>query len=272
MIAPPPITVLGAGGWIGSALVKDLHHQGQPVLPVDRTALPGWLAKRDPVGLVIYAIGLTSDFRQRPHATAEAHVGLLSQVLQRPGLENLLLLSSTRVYARSKDTREAASLSCLSSDPSDLYNLSKLLGEALVLQDPRPGLKVARVSNVVGPAQPATTFLGALLAEAHEHGAVMIQQPADTAKDYVALADVVRLLPQIGRHGRERLYNLGSGRNTSHAEIAIWLKRQGAAVRFVPQISSGHSFPPLVIERLAAEFEPPGDPFGQTLVLSADPA
>ena len=228
---------------------------------MDRAALPHWLAGTEPLGPVIYAIGLTADFRQRPYATAEAHVGLLSQVLQRPGLERLLLLSSTRVYSRSVDTRETAPLPCLSNDPSDLYNLSKLLGEALVLQDPRPSLKVVRLSNVVGPGQPASTFVGALLAEAREHGVATIQQPAHTAKDYVALADVVRLLPLIAEQGRQRLYNLGGGRNISHAEVAAWLERQGVAVRFAAQAASGLSFPPLAIERLAGEFEPPGDPF-----------
>jgi len=263
MAEPLPITVLGAGGWIGAALVADLQCQGRPVRPLHRADLPAWLADAEPQGPVIYAIGLTADFRQRPHATAEAHVGLLSRVLQRPGLEQLLLLSSTRVYSRSADTQETAPLPCLSADPSDLYNLSKLLGEALVLQDPRPGLKVVRLSNVVGPGQPPSTFVGALLEEARSSGVVTIQQPADTAKDYVALADVVRLLPLIAERGQQRLYNLGSGRNLSHAEVAAWLERQGVRVRFAPQADNGLQFPPLRIERLAAELEPPMDPFRQ---------
>ena len=258
---PLPITVLGAGGWIGAALVADLQRQGRPVRPVDRADLPAWLTDAEPQGPVIYAIGLTADFRQRPHATAEAHVGLLSRVLQRPGLEQLLLLSSTRVYSRSVDTQEATPLPCLSADPSDLYNLSKLLGEALVLQDPRHGLKVVRLSNVVGPGQPPSTFVGALLQEARSSGVATIQQPFDTAKDYVALADVVRLLPLIAEHGSERLYNLGSGRNVTHAEVGAWLERQGVRVHFAAQAVSGLQFPPLQIERLAAEFKPPVDPF-----------
>lgn len=271
MPTPGPITVLGAGGWIGAALVADLRRQGRAVIAVDRAALPAWLAGVEPPGSVIYAIGLTADFRQRPHATVEAHGGLLSQVLQRPGIERLLLLSSTRVYARSADTRETAPLPCLSSDPSDLYNLSKLLGEALVLQDPRPGLKVARLSNVVGPGQPASTFVGALLEEARAGGVVTIQQPADMAKDYVALADVVRLLPLMAEQGQQRLYNLGSGRNTSHAEVAAWLERQGARVRFASgeAASVGLSFRPLAIERLAAEFARPANPFQQHLLDSS---
>ena len=259
-----PITVLGAGGWIGAALVLDLQRQGRKVQTVDRTSLQAWLAGKEPQGPVIYAIGLTADFRKRPHATAEAHVGLLSRVLQRPGLEQFLLLSSTRVYGRSAETYETAPLPCLSSDPSDVYNLSKLLGEALVMQDPRPGLKVVRLSNVLGRGQPVSTFVGALLEEARAAGAVTIQQPGNAAKDYVAMADVVRLLPLIAIQGSHRIYNLGSGRNTSHVEVAAWLEREGVSVSFATNSSSGLSFPQLSIARLSQEFAPPEDPFRQT--------
>lgn len=260
------ITVLGAGGWIGAALVADLKRQGRQVMAVGRAELDAWLARSECPGPVIYAIGLTADFRQRPHATAEAHVGLLSEVLQRQGLKQLLLLSSTRVYGRSAETSETAALPCLSSDPSDLYNLSKLLGEALVLQDPRAGFKVVRLSNVIGPGQPRSTFVGALLAEACEQGEAAIQQPVDTAKDYVAMADVVRLLPLIAEHGRHRLYNLGSGLNISHEQVATWMQHKGLSVNFNSEATGGLSFPLLTIERLSQEFEPPGDPFRQTLL------
>ena len=266
------ITVLGAGGWIGAALLAELQRQRRPVRAVGRADLPAWLAEQDQEGPVIYAIGLTADFRQRPHATAEAHVSLLSQVVQRPGIEHLLLLSSTRVYARSADTRETATLPCLSSDPSDLYNLSKLLGEALVLQDPRQGMKVVRISNVVGPRQPNSTFVGALLEEARVGGLVTIQQTSDTTKDYVALADVLRLLPLIAERGQQRLYNLGSGRNTSHAEVADWLVRQRVVVRFATKevANSGLILPKLAIVRFEAEFESPGDPVQPSLYNPAN--
>lgn len=259
-----PITVLGASGWIGAALVGELQRQGQKVLPVLRAELLDWLAGNEQQGLVIYAIGLTSDFRQHPYATVESHVGLLSRVLQRRGLEDFLLLSSTRVYGRSLEAHETTPLSCLSTDPSDLYNLSKLLGEALVLQDQRQGLKVVRLSNVVGVGQPVSTFLGALLAEARSTRKVTILQPSNTQKDYVALSDVVRLLPLIARQGCHRLYNVGCGRNTSHAEVATWLERQGVNVTFGTAVAPAISFPTLLIKRLSQEFVPPGDVFSQT--------
>lgn len=261
-----PITVLGAGGWIGSALVASLRRLNHPVFPVFRSELRSWIAGSEPIGPVIYAIGLTSDFRQRPYETVEAHVSLLSKVLQRYGLENLLLLSSTRVYGRSSITDETAPLPCLSSDSSDLYNLSKLTGEALVLQDSRPDFRVVRLSNVVGEAQPVNTFIGSLLAETQEKGGVVIREPAGTLKDYVALADVVRLLPLIALKGKQRMYNLGSGVNTRHADVAAWLRQQGALVRFATEEAATLSFPPLRVQRIIAEFDPPGDPFRQTLL------
>lgn len=260
------ITILGAGGWIGAALSNHLQQLGQDVKAVDRTNLSSWLTASEPQGALIYAIGLTADFRQRPHETCQAHVDLLSQVLQRKGVDQLLYLSSTRVYSRSFDTSETAALPCLSSDPSDLYNLSKLLGEALVLQDPRPGMRVVRLSNVIGADQPRSTFVGALLAEAQTAKSVTIRQPPNAEKDYVALTDVIRLLPQIAQHAQQRLYNLGSGINSSHSEVAAWLGSQGIEVKFSSLPEPSLKFPPLQIERLRQEFEPPGHPFSQTLL------
>jgi len=275
-MSTPELTVLGAGGWVGGAVVHELRQQGQSVQAVGRAQLAAWLADNAPAH-VIYAIGLTADFRERPHATAEAHVGLLSRVLQRRGVQALTYLSSTRVYGRSSCATENAELPCLSSDASDLYNLSKLLGEALVLREQKEAFKVVRLSNVVGPGQPNTTFLGQLLAEGDAHRSVRILQPANTAKDYVALADVVRLLPQIAQAGEQRLYNLASGSNTSHAAVATLLRERGWQVE-MNEADGGAAVPttPLIcVDRLTAEFAAPihGLEACRALILgAADPA
>jgi len=260
---PPPFTILGASSWIGSALIASLRAQGREVQAIDRHLLPTWLGGCEDLGPVIYAIGMTSDFREFPHATVEAHVGLLSRVLQRPGLRQLVYLSSSRVYARSDNTHESRPIPCLSSDPSDIYTLSKLLGEALVLQKQMLGLRIVRLSNVIGPNQPRTTFLGSLLQEAREKSLIRIHQHSSSCKDYVCLDDVVRLLPQIAEAGRERIYNLGSGVNVSHAQIATWFERQGIKVVFENETESAVCFPNLSIQRLASEFLPPQDPLSQ---------
>ena len=158
--------VLGSDGWIGSSLIRSLRAINQPVVPVCRTDLPDWLNRTDSVGPVIYAIGLTSDFRSRPFATCDAHVNVLCDVLRRKGISDFLYISSTRVYSHTSTTFETDPVCVSSSEPSDLYNLSKLLGESLVLQVDNPGFKVIRLSNVVGPNQPEVTFFGSLLRDA----------------------------------------------------------------------------------------------------------
>jgi len=52
------------------------------------------------LGHIIYCIGITADFRRRPHDTITAHVTKLQEVLTRTSFESLVYLSSTRVYSR----------------------------------------------------------------------------------------------------------------------------------------------------------------------------
>jgi nucleoside-diphosphate-sugar epimerase len=247
-------TVLGAAGFIGSALVTALRRRGTDVAAVNRAMLPDLLADRAPAGHVIDCIGLTGDFRARPLDTADAHVGVVVRCLADLRFDSFLLLSSTRVYARADTTHEDAPLPVIPSDPSDLYNLSKLAGEALCLADRRPAVRVARLSNTYGEAMPAQTFLGELLREGRARGAVTFRQGPDSKKDYVSLPAVVRLLPLIATAGRRRLYNVAAGVNTSHAAIARCLhETAGWACDFVPDAPT-IAHPPIDTRRLDAEF------------------
>ena len=178
-------TILGAGGFIGAALVAWLESQGQMVHPVTRASLPALLAGRRPAGHVIDCVGLTGNFRSRPLDTAEAHVGLVARCLGELLFDSFLLLSSTRVYGRASATHEDVALPILPSEPSDLYNVTKLAGEALCLADPRRTARVVRLSNVYGIGMPAQTFLGQVLREGSATGNVLLREAAESAKDYL---------------------------------------------------------------------------------------
>jgi nucleoside-diphosphate-sugar epimerase len=249
----PAFTVLGAGGRIGRALVAALR-PACPVQAVDRAGLAAFLASRRAAGHIINCIGLTGDFRSRPLATADAHVGVTAQVLARGQFSSFLYLSSTRVYARVTTTREDARLVAEPADPSDVYNLTKLAGEALCLADPRPTVRVVRLSNVVHADPDPDTFLGQLLLEGQATGRVRLRQGPGSAKDYVSIDGVVALLPRIAAAGRHRLYNLAAGRNTTHAAIAAWLRASyGWDVGFDPN-APDVIFPTIDTARLATEF------------------
>lgn len=254
MTGSTAFTVLGASGFVGGALVAALERAGHRVRPVTRGALPALLETRRNAGHVIDCIGLTGDFRARPHDTAEAHVGITARCLAGLHFDSFLFLSSTRVYAHAAATREDTRLPCDSADPSELYNLTKLAGEALCLADPRPAVRVVRLSNVYGSFMPTDTFLGQLLREGGAAGTVRFLQSAQSTKDYVSLAQVTRLLPAIAAGGRHRLYNLAAGINTSHASIAVALRRCfGWHVAFAPGAPTVR-FPPIDTARLTVEF------------------
>jgi nucleoside-diphosphate-sugar epimerase len=249
-------TVLGAGGYVGQALVERLDQAGHVVHAITRAALPALLQARRPVGHVINCIGLTGDFRARPCDTADAHVGITARCLATLPCDSFLFLSSTRVYARAEATHEAAPLPSRPDDPSDLYNLTKLAGEALCLADPRRTVRVVRLSNVYGPALGTDSFLGQVLQEGRMTGRVLLRQAPESEKDYVGLDAVLRLLPRIATGGADRLYNLAAGHNTTHRTIAAALQATfGWDIGFQPD-APRVAFPPIDTARMDAEFGP----------------
>jgi nucleoside-diphosphate-sugar epimerase len=260
-------TVLGAGGFIGGALCAHLRAKGHEVLAPERNA---GLPPRP--GHVIYAIGLTADFRSRPFDTAEAHLGRLTDLLPQAGFESFLYLSSTRVYQGAASTAETAPLQARPLDPGHLYNLTKLAGEALVLHCGLPGTRVVRLSNIVGPGEAARdTFIGALAREAAT-GTIRLQSHPASAKDYLWIGDALPLLAAISLHGRDRVYNLASGRQLRHDDwTGPIAAATGARLETAPDAPDA-GFPAIDISRLSAEFgASPGDPRAHLAAILRDP-
>jgi nucleoside-diphosphate-sugar epimerase len=244
-------TVLGASGTIGRKLSAHLRATGHAVFSPGR----GEDLYSRPLGHVIYAIGLTADFRQRPYETVQSHVSLLAELLQNGNFESLLYLSSTRVYGRATTGSEDSLLTVLSKDPSDLYNLSKLMGESLCLQDSRTSVRVARLSNVVGGDDPESlNFVPSLVREARS-GRIVLQSAMDSVKDYIHIDDVVELLPRISALGAERLYNVASGIQMTHTQLTAELAVQTGCIVEVISGAPTLSFAPINIDRIRAEFD-----------------
>lgn len=247
-----PFTVLGASGYIGSRLVSHLRSQGHPVWAPTRGDAGVF---NRPLGHVVYCVGLTADFRTRPFDTVEAHVGLLTEVLRRSQFDSLLYLSSTRVYLGAASTDEDAPLSVLPGDPGYLYNLTKLTGESLCHASGRAHVRVARLSNVVGPGMDAASgnLVADLLHQARE-GHVQLRSDPGSSKDYVHVADLLDWLPRVALAGRAAVYNVASGLQTTHAQWLEWLReRTGCTVRW-PQDAPLQQFLPIAAQRLQAEF------------------
>lgn len=244
-------TVLGAGGVIGRALVERLRAGDCPVHALGRSETWDWGADW---GHVVYAVGLTGDFRARPFDTVEAHVGLLASVLQRARFASLLYLSSTRVYGGAPSTAEEAPLRVAPADPSDLYNLSKLLGEALCLAQSRPTIRVARLSNVVGGDDADSPNFVAELGRQAAQGCIRLTSALESAKDYIHIDDVCNALVDVSQGGRQRIYNVASGRNISHSRwVTHFQSLTGCRVEVQPGASPQRMMP-IEVSRIRAEF------------------
>lgn len=252
-----PVTVLGAGGFIGRALVAHLRAAGRPVQAITRGNLAGFLAAQPAAGDLIYCIGLTADFRTRPLDTADAHLGLVARLLATARFRAFLYLSSTRVYGRSEIAREDVVLPVQPNAPGDLYNITKLAGEALCLSDSRSTVRVARLSNVYGAGMHRDSFLGQILAQGAATGAVMLRQNLQSAKDYIAITEVLPALIAISKLGTARLYNIASGVNTTHDAIARVLADKLGWQITVQDNAAAARFPRIDISRLALEFAAP---------------
>jgi nucleoside-diphosphate-sugar epimerase len=243
-------TVLGGRGFIGSHVAGALEKRGHEVWIPPREAL---LTGRD-LGIVIYAIGITADFRQRPFETVDAHVGVLNDVLRACSFTSLLYLSSTRIYGNGQAVaNERTPLTVNPTDPGDLYNLTKATGESVALHSGKP-CRVARISNVYGEDYASQNFLSDVLRQAAKEGRVTFHTSPKSQKDYIALSDVVTLLLCIAESGRDLVYNVASGTPTSHQQIADVLANQ-CQIRCDFEASSPtiHNVP-ISVERVRGEF------------------
>jgi nucleoside-diphosphate-sugar epimerase len=245
------ITVLGASGFIGSALVKRLEETHVKYFAPDK----GEILLNESLGRVIYCIGLTTDFRSNPFETVEAHVCQLLRVLQDYDFDSLTYLSSARVYQkREAPAREEDAVQVSSLQADHLYNISKIMGESLSLASGRR-VHAVRLSNVYGEDFTSRNFLSTIISEAISNGRVTVHNAPEAAKDYVSIRDVVDTLLKIAAGAKHNIYNLASGRNVSNRALLQKISQlTGCQIAFDPT-TARISYPSINIDRIRSEFE-----------------
>ena len=241
--------VFGAAGFIGRHLTAHLRAAGWAVMALGRGD-QDW--RGADLGHVFYCAGLTADFRVRPFDALEAHVSLPVELLRHARFDSFLYCSSTRVYAGAAAAVETAALTVDPNQPGDLYNLSKLAGEAACLAHPSPAVRVARLSNVFGHDPASDNFIASIIRDAVRVGRVRLMTDPRSAKDYVAVADVAAALERIAVDGPDRLYNVAAGANTASGEsLAALAAASGCETEIAPD-SPRVEFPSIDVRRLRA--------------------
>lgn len=220
------VAVVGGAGFLGSALARSLegpdvhlYTRSRPVLASG--SLP---AELDTVSTVVWAVSQVNPqvAEERPDLVAEDEHHLLSflRALDDHGLSprTVLLSSGGTVYGN----HGAPFAETTPTRPASAYGRAKVRLEQ-VLADHAACPTVVRVANAYGPGQPAGPGQGVL---AHWLRAVAAGRPVTvfgdlgTARDYVAVQDVVAALLRLHQHtGALPVVNVGSGRATTLGEL-----------------------------------------------------
>ncbi|GLQ47110.1 sugar nucleotide oxidoreductaseepimerase [Dyella lipolytica] len=243
-------TVIGATGFIGGALVKKMRAMGFEVLTTSRDTIE--LPSKP--GHIIYAAGVTADFRERPFDTLDANTTVAARVLKEADFDSFLYLSSTRLYRHAGHGQESAAISLRSDEPDQLYDLTKLTGEAICYASGRQGVRIARLANVLGSDFRSKNFVFEIIRDACEKGIIELRTSLDSSKDYIYLDDVVDILPKIALSGKYNCYNVASGRSISHRDLLKPIQSASGASLTVRVGAPVDTSPSINIDRLKTEF------------------
>lgn len=244
-------TILGGYGFIGSHLRRHLDAAGIAY----QAPPPGESLRGRALGRVIDCAGITADFRVRPYDTVDAHVSRVVDIARHGTFERFVYLSSTRLYkdGTAGEAREEDEIAVSPAGLGGLYNLSKLMGEAVTLTLGERGC-VARLSNVYGDGSEAHNFLASIITDALTTGEIVLQTSLDSAKDYVGVGDVAALLPRLATGAREGIYNVASGVNVANGDIVAEIARLTGCTVSVAPGSETWTYPTTSIERVRGEF------------------
>lgn len=246
------VCVLGGSGTIGKALASFLR--SDPSIEVISLSISDYFSSIRNFDVIYYCIGMTSDFRSLPFRTVEAHIEILSKVLQKNRFGVLVYLSSARVYKDSSDTNEELPLLINPNDSDSIYNISKLAGESLCLLADYKRTRVARISNVVSRSHNQNSFLG-FLSNSLKTGSFVLSSSLKSEKDYVDIDQVTFCLREIGFRSVQKIYNIGSGFNIKTEEIIDALAHHfPTTLKVHSNEAEMHNFPIIDISRISSEF------------------
>ncbi|MCZ7393711.1 MAG: NAD(P)-dependent oxidoreductase [Candidatus Methanoperedens sp.] len=246
---------MGSSGFIGSNLIEYLKKKQIEFFAPERNDDSIFSTH---LNNVIYCIGLTADFRNKPFETVEAHVSYLAKILENCSFDSFIYLSSTRVYGNeSQETivSEEMPLKINPLYPSDLYNISKIMGESLCLNCNKKNVKVVRLSNVYGNDFNSSNFVTDILRDILKTKSLFLRTSLSSEKDYINVQDVVDLLVKISLNSKYNIYNIASGINVKNEEILQVINKYIPFKLEIINNPKDLKFPLISIDRIQEEFK-----------------
>jgi UDP-glucose 4-epimerase len=230
---PTRVVLLGARGFIGQALLRDLSRAGISTLaptsadldltaPDAATKLAGWLQPQD---ALVFLSALTPD-KGRDIATSMRNLRMgeaVATALQAQPVAHLVYLSSDAVYSFDSGLVSEASPAA----PVDLYGVMHRARELMLQQSFRGPLAILRSTLVYGVADTHNSYgANRFRRMAQKDRKIPLGGRGEETRDHVLIDDVVALIREVLRHRSHGLLNLATGQSVTFDELA----RQVAAL------------------------------------------
>ncbi|HKF99504.1 MAG TPA: NAD(P)-dependent oxidoreductase [Xanthobacteraceae bacterium] len=224
-VKPRRVVVVGAGGFVGGAIARELARDGVPVLgltrkEVDLTADGAAAAvteKLEPEDSVVFVSALaparTSAMLLQNLRMAEA----VGQALSARPVAHLLYISSDAVYA--DDANPVTERSCC--QPSSLHGMMHAARELMLKTDVKVPLAILRPSLLYGARDPHNGYGPNRFRRLAEKGeTITLFGEGEEQRDHIYIDDVARLVALVLSHRSRGTLNVATGVSTSFREIA----------------------------------------------------
>lgn len=204
------IVILGASGFVGSALSESLSNEGHQLVLVSRSSRPGYHQFTDidslpDAGLVIHlaeesdrskVAGLGDIYSKESSLTVDR---LISKYQGR-----IIYASSAVVYG---DTNHEACTEQYNVEPTDLYSQIKIRNERNVV---KAGGIALRFSNIYGKGMSDKNVISDILKQLNSNEPLCLRD-VSPIRDFIDIQSVCTLIVSAVSSFKPGLYNVGSG-------------------------------------------------------------
>ena len=233
-VIPQRVVVMGAGGFIGAALVRLLSKRNIPLVALtssklnllnnDATSRLIDIIKPEDTLVVISAIAPCKD-----NQMLIKNISMMASVcaaIEKSPPAHVIYISSDAVYA--DDTKPLAENSC--AEPTSLHGVMHLAREVMLKQVCKMPLAILRPTLVYGAGDTHNGYgPNQFYRLAVEGKCILLFGEGEEQRDHVHIEDVIEIISLVISHGSSGVLNVATGIVTSFRDIA-----QMVAVQFNP--------------------------------------
>ena len=210
-------TIFGHSGFLGSNLVKFLK-KNKVFLPPKKK----FIFKKN-LGNIIYCIG-SDDWKKDTYNSFYANLGYIPLILNNNKFKSFTFISSCRIYNNSINTEENSPFKFNPTNSSEYYNLKKILAENYLFASNKK-IKIIRISNIFGFSPKSPLVFPMFIKNALKKKKIIISINKNSSKDFIHIDDVTKMIVNITIKGKNKIYNLASGKNIKLITLADHIKK-----------------------------------------------